>query len=179
MISTLWKCLKKRLFVSGGVTCGERFHLGVLSFVSTPDTLSIGHDVYIGKFCTIQCSGRIGCGVLISNSVGIVGRRDHDMRAVGVYIRHAPWVGDNVSQAQQPANRVDIADDVWIGFGCTILSGVRIGRGAIISAGSVVRHDVAPYEIVAGNPARPVGRRFTDAQISQHETALSSGDSKL
>ena len=51
-----------------------------------------------------------------------------------------------------------IEDDVWIGFGATILKGVRIGRGAIIGAKSVVTHDVEPYTVVAGNPAHVVKR---------------------
>jgi virginiamycin A acetyltransferase len=68
--------------------------------------------------------------------------------------------------------RTVIGDDVWIGFGAVVLSGVTIGRGAIVAAGSVVISDVQPYEIVAGNPARHVGRRFTDADITVHELAV-------
>lgn len=50
--------------------------------------------------------------------------------------------------------------DVWIGHGALVLPGVRIGSGAIIGAGAVVTRDVAPYTVVAGNPARLVRRRF-------------------
>ncbi|MCU0904959.1 MAG: CatB-related O-acetyltransferase [Tabrizicola sp.] len=53
-----------------------------------------------------------------------------------------------------------IGHDVWIGHGALILPGVRIGSGAIIGAGSVVSRDVAPYSIVAGNPARLIRARF-------------------
>ena len=49
-----------------------------------------------------------------------------------------------------------IQDDVWIGYGSTILSGVKIGQGAVIAAGSVVTHNVSPYAIVAGVPARVI-----------------------
>lgn len=52
---------------------------------------------------------------------------------------------------------VVIEDDVWIGFGATILKGVRIGRGAIVGAGSVVTRDVPAGMLVCGNPARLVG----------------------
>ena len=51
---------------------------------------------------------------------------------------------------------ITIEDNAWIGFGATILKGVRIGTGAIIGAKSVVTHDVEPYTVVAGNPARVV-----------------------
>lgn len=170
---SLWKWVKASLFVSGPVVIGERFHLGIFSFVSAPRELVIGQDVYIGKFCTIQCNGSIGSGVLIANNVGIVGRRDHDIRAVGTAIRKAPWVGDTPRLAEDPRNKIEICDDVWIGYGAVLISGITIGRGAVVAAGSVVSESVAAYDIVSGNPARPVGRRFADAVIPDHEAALS------
>lgn len=53
-----------------------------------------------------------------------------------------------------------IGNDVWIGHGALILPGAQIGDGAILGAGSVVAGRVAPYTIVAGNPARPIRPRF-------------------
>ena len=53
-----------------------------------------------------------------------------------------------------------IEDDVWIGYGATILSGVRIGQGAIIGACSVISKDIPPYAIVVGNPAKIIKYRF-------------------
>ena len=67
-----------------------------------------------------------------------------------------------------------IENDVWIGYGAIIVSGVRIGHGAIVAAGSVVLKDVAPYSIVAGNPARDVSQRFNEEQIKEHERVLST-----
>ena len=52
------------------------------------------------------------------------------------------------------AAEVVIEDDVWIGTKSTILKGVHIGQGAVIAAGSVVTHNVAPFTVVGGNPAR-------------------------
>lgn len=49
-----------------------------------------------------------------------------------------------------------IEDDAWLGAGCVVLPGVRIGRGAVIGANSVVHQDVAPLHVVAGQPARTV-----------------------
>ena len=66
-----------------------------------------------------------------------------------------------------PATKGDIiiGNDVWIGFGVTILSGVTIGDGAVIAANSSVARNVNPYEIVAGNPARHIKKRFDEATI--------------
>lgn len=172
MIGTIWRMAKRRTFVSGQVTIGARFHIGLMSYVSSVGGLSIGDDVYIGKFCSVQVNGKIGRGVLIANNVGIIGRRDHDMRAIGQQIRHAPWIGNSTKLATDPKNAIEVGDDVWIGFGAVVLSGVAIGRGAVIAAGSVVQSDIAPYEIVSGNPARVISRRFDDDQIKEHEALL-------
>lgn len=58
-----------------------------------------------------------------------------------------------------------IGNDVWIGARAMILSGVKIGDGAVIAAGAVVTKDVEPYTIVGGVPAKPIRKRFTDEQI--------------
>jgi chloramphenicol O-acetyltransferase type B len=62
---------------------------------------------------------------------------------------------------------VVIGNDVWIGLGAIILSGVTIGDGAILAAHAVVTRDVAPYSIVAGNPSRQIKKRFPDKQIAR------------
>ena len=54
---------------------------------------------------------------------------------------------------------VQIGPRVWIGMGAIVLPGVRVAEGAIVGAGAVVTHDVEPYTVVAGNPARPVKER--------------------
>jgi maltose O-acetyltransferase len=57
---------------------------------------------------------------------------------------------------------VVVGDRAWIGYRAIVLPGVTIGEGAVVGAGSVVTRDVAPYSIVAGNPARPIGERRRD-----------------
>lgn len=59
-----------------------------------------------------------------------------------------------------------IGSDVWIGTEALILPGIKVGHGAVIGSRALVSQDVAPYTIVAGNPARPVRKRFADEQIA-------------
>jgi acetyltransferase-like isoleucine patch superfamily enzyme len=61
---------------------------------------------------------------------------------------------------------IDIGNDVWIGQGACIRRGVKIGDGAVIGAHAVVTKDVEPYAMVAGNPARVIRKRFSDALIA-------------
>ena len=161
LLRPLWMWLFKLYAVRSNVTVGKNLHLGIGSKIYAPTGLTIGDDVYVGKLCTIECDGEIGDNVLIGNSVGIVGRIDHDYTAVGVPIRKAPWIGDSNFPHRGERTRVTIGSDVWIGYGAIVLSGVTIGRGAIVAAGSVVTKDVQRYVIVAGNPAQEVGHRFT------------------
>jgi chloramphenicol O-acetyltransferase type B len=55
-----------------------------------------------------------------------------------------------------------IGDGVWIGMRAMVMPGVTIGEGAIIASGAIVTKDVAPYTIVAGNPAKPIKSRFAE-----------------
>lgn len=171
---SIWIAIKKRIFIGRNVTVGSGFHIGLFSWVNAPKSLTIDDDVYIGKMCSIQCNGTIGRGSLIANNVGIVGRFDHDFRQVGTLVRQAAWVGSDARMRDHPRNSVDIGPDVWIGYGATILSGITIGRGSVIAAGAVVRSDVVAYDIVSGNPAVPIGRRFSIEQITAHERAIAS-----
>lgn len=69
---------------------------------------------------------------------------------------------------------VIVKEDVWIGCNVTLLSGVTVGRGAIVAAGAVVNKDVPPYSIVGGVPARVLKFKWTIEQILKHEAILYS-----
>ncbi|BAW95611.1 acetyltransferase [[Synechococcus] sp. NIES-970] len=58
-----------------------------------------------------------------------------------------------------------VGNDVWLGYGATLMPGVNIGDGAIVASQSVVTKSVAPYTVVGGNPAREIRQRFDDATI--------------
>lgn len=171
-VKPLLQRLYERFAVRANVQLGARVHVGFGSILWAPNLLTVGHDTYIGKYCTIEADGEIGSGVLIANQVGVVGRHDHDWQHVGTPIRLAPWVGNPTYRGPGYGLRVIIEDDVWVGYGAILLSGVRVCRGAVVAAGAVVTADVAPYAIVAGNPARRVGQRFPDDKIEEHERLL-------
>lgn len=165
------------LAVRQNVLIGDNFHVGPRSVIWAPRQLRIGNDVYIGKNVTIEVDGCIGDGALIANSVGIVGRSDHDIKSQGVTIRRSPWVGDKPEVLSKP---VLIGADVWIGYGAVVLSGITVGDSAVVAAGAVVTKDVAENTIVAGNPATAIGHRFSPNDYEEHWLALQAkGITKL
>ncbi len=60
-----------------------------------------------------------------------------------------------------------VDDDVWIGYGATIMSGVHIGQGAVVAAGAVITKDVPPYAIVGGVPGKVIKYRFNEEMIQR------------
>jgi acetyltransferase-like isoleucine patch superfamily enzyme len=116
--------------------------------------IEIGERTWIGPYVVIYGNGTVTIGrdvmVAAHSCITSVGHGHADLSR--------PMMAQPITVAP-----VTIEDDVWIGMNCTILPGVRIGRGAIVAAGALVRRDVAPYEIVGGVPARTIGRR--DAAI--------------
>ena len=106
----------------------------------------------LGKFCSIAAMTRINPG-------------NHPMDRVTqshiTYRASAYFPGEHDETeffAWRRAHHVAIGHDVWVGHGAIILPGRTIGTGAVVAAGAVVTKDVAPYAIVAGNPARVIRR---------------------
>lgn len=158
-----------RLAVYGTVQVGTNFSAGRGAIVSAPHSLTIGNHVSVGPRTIIQVDGEIGDFVMIGMGVQIVGREDHAIDEIGVPMLLSTWAGDREARAR---DAVAIGTDVWIGGGSVVLSGVRIGDGAVVGAGSVVTKDVAPFSIVAGSPARVLGRRFGDEADRERHLAL-------
>lgn len=129
-----------------------------------PGRVSLGDNVFIGRYSFLDGDIEIGNGVMLAASVAIVGG-DHAFRTVGMPMFAAP---------REHWNKTVVEDDVWIGHGAIVLNGLRIGRGAMVAAGSVVTKDVPPYAIVAGNPARVISSRFDAEQQQAHERALAA-----
>ncbi len=90
----LWQIVYRRYAVRGRVTIGNKVHIGIGTIIDSTHGLWVADDVYIGKYCSIECNGSIGSGTMLANYVGLVGRLDHDFRVVGKTVRASPWIGD-------------------------------------------------------------------------------------
>ena len=74
---------------------------------------------------------------------------------------------DDVKINSRSKGAIIVDDDVWIGYGATIMSGVHIGQGAVVAAGAVVTKDVPPYAIVGGVPAKVIKYRIEPEMIEE------------
>lgn len=159
------------------LTHGVDLHLGARTRIWAPHHVRMGDQVYVGKDVHIEANCRIGNYCLIANRVAIVGRHDHDFSAVGFPVRFSPWVGSRRFPSQYADEEAVIEDDVWLGYATIVLTGVTVGRGSVVAAGSVVTRNIPPYSIAAGVPAKVIGKRFEDqATIDRHEAAIRDGN---
>ena len=139
------------------IEIGSRVHISgrleVQSGVRAGPILTLGNDVSIGHGCVFQVANRIDIGdhVSIGASTFISDTAELSQLLGQPIWKDRAGLGD--------AQGVTIEDNARIGRGCILLEGVRIGAGSVIRAGSVVRSDVQPNAIMAGNPARVVGWR--------------------
>lgn len=150
---------------------GPGFHAGARVRLWAKNRLEIGKHFYIGRDSQIETDCIIGDYVIVGNKVGIVGRYDHHYQQSGIPIRMASQIRDASYNWKGLNELTIIEDDVWIGYGAIIMSGVRIGRGSIIAAGSLVTKDVEPYCIYGGSPAKKLKDRFDSAEALQEHIA--------
>ena len=151
---------------------GSNFHSGRGVVIWGKNKIMIGKNFYVGRYSQIECDAEIGDNVIFGNYVALVGKYDHNYEQIGTSIRLASQIRDRDYVWHGLTSRVIIEDDVWVGYSSVIISGVKIGRGSIIAAGSVVTKDVVPYSVVGGNPAKLIKMRFSNANIIMHEEIL-------
>lgn len=104
--------------------------------------------LFIGSYCSIAPNVRFLLG------------GEHQLYSISTYPFKVKAFGE--SQEAGSKGNIIIKDDVWIGYGAIICSGVTIGQGAIVAAGAVVTKDIEPYSIVGGNPAHFIKWRFDE-----------------
>lgn len=126
------------------------------SFVSKDS--QIGAYTYIG-FNTFVSNSKIGRYSSIANNVSI-GNGEHL-----IYNLSTSSLFYDDPYRILTAGECEIGNDVWIGVGCTVRRGVKVGNGAVLGANSFVNKDVPPYAVVGGVPAKIIKFRFTPEQI--------------
>jgi len=119
-------------------------------FIQGNATISLGENSYIGSYSILGAYEeiKIGNNVITAQSISI---RDHDHAFSNIKL---PIYEQGIM-----SSKVEIKDDVWIGYGVVITKGVTVGKGAILAAGAVVTKDVPPYAIVGGIPAKVIKYR--------------------
>jgi acetyltransferase-like isoleucine patch superfamily enzyme len=146
---SLGRCTQLRPFaivrgVPGLVEIGDHTGVGSFAIVNAVESVTIGARVMIAP----------GCHITDAN---------HDVAGTGA-----------MQALPRRADPVVIEDDVWLGANSVVTAGVRIGRGAVVGAGAVVTRSVEPLAIVAGVPARPIGRRAPE-ELSAGSAAVPAG----
>jgi len=132
--------------------------------LSISKDLRMGKYGFIGKGSWICPNVILGNYVIIAPHLAILGG-DHNYKIPGIPV---------IFSGRSEVKKTIIEDDVWIGYRVIINSGVTIGKGAIIAAGSIVTKSIPPYSIVGGNPATVIKLRFSPTQQLIHEKMLSN-----
>lgn len=139
--------LRKRVFPWPGITIGR--HSYGIKESSIDGYRAEDNPLWVGAFCSV------------AQGVLFLCRSAHRMdlvstRQLATYLAKIDGIDDLTTKGP-----IVIGHDVWIGARAIIMSGVTIGNGAVIGAGSIVTQDIPPYAVAAGNPARVIRYRFS------------------
>lgn len=136
------------------IGAGSRIAHSTLGDYSYCDRMCDIANASVGKFANIAAFARIG-------------PTDHPMDRASLhhFLYRSSYYWEDAADdpaffARRRSRRCEIGHDTWIGHGAVIRPEVTVGHGAVVGAGAIVTRDVAPYTIVAGNPARPIRPRF-------------------
>lgn len=157
-VRSCYRCIKMWFLrkVYGLRHVDPTFYMSGRSRISTD--FRAGKHSFVGEGCSIGPKVSIGTYTMIAPRVAFIGD-DHriDLPGVPAIFSGRPMLRPTI-----------VADDVWIGHSAIILSGVNIGRGAVIAAGAVVTKEVPDFEIHGGVPASKIGIRFPE-ENKRHE----------
>lgn len=139
---------------------------------AVPDRCNFSGKIHIGYATTLGYNNLLGGNITIGKycQLGVdvaIHATNHPIHHLTTYINSNLFDGE-LKQFKEE-NTITIGHDVWVGHNVIIVGNVTIGNGAILAAGSVVTKDVEPYTIVAGVPAKPLKKRFSDKVISEIE----------
>lgn len=131
--------------------------------------VSVGRYTYGGIHAlTFNDKDRLMIGDFCSIAPGVtfIVSADHALNTLSSFPMRVKVLGENVLEGTGKGDII-IEDDVWIGNGATVLSGVKIGQGAVIAAGAVVTTDIPAYAVFGGVPARLIKYRFPENVINE------------
>lgn len=148
------------------ISIGDGSRLDSIIKIEGGQGVHIGKGVHISSFCHLNIGGgKLHVGDYVALTSG-----------VKVHTGSNTAAGESMSSASPPEmqviqrGEVTIGDYAFIGSGAQVLMGVTIGEYAVVGAGAVVTKDVAPWSVVMGLPARPVGKRI---RLSNGRLAIS------
>lgn len=122
---------------------------GVISVLSDDKNSKL----MIGNYCSIAENVNFLLGV------------EHRLNCISTFPFKSKMLNENMEGISK--GNIVIEDDVWVGYGAIIMSGIHVGQGAVVAAGSVVTKDVPPYAIVGGVPAKVIKYRFSPEIITE------------
>lgn len=153
-------------YINNESILGAELSIGKNTFISDV-VKQVGSYTYIGNNVMLNNCERVGTFCSISHNVK-VGLDNHDLNCIGTnpvfYLPGRKWIRNSSFRFEKP---VVINDDVLISANAMIMSGVEVGVGSVIGAGSFVNKNVPPYAIVAGVPAKVIRYRFDNDTIKR------------
>lgn len=181
----IYSKLRKACFLGPEVTIGQnckvesakiRGKVSIAEHCKIIDGVEITGEVSIGRYSSINGPNtdiraalnpvKIGAFTSIARNVTLQ-EYNHNFDALTSSYFHQNVLGESYLKDLTSKGPIEIGNDVWIGAHSVILSGVRIGNGAIIAANSVVTKDIPEYAIAAGVPAKVIGQRFDEEKLKK------------
>lgn len=120
----------------------------------------LGDKLIIGKFTQIAMGTRFMMSASMHQSDGF--------SSFPFAIFSLKWAEKYPVNFPVPGDTI-VGNDVWFGYNCLVMPGIRIGNGSIIASNSVVVKDVEPYSVIGGNPGKVIKKRFSDEVIKELE----------
>ncbi len=145
----------------GRVTLGEGVWIAADVEMQTDSEVRIREGASVQRRCTINGSTRLGRGCILAPGV-FISSGTHPFRVIPhLHIREQERrLSSDALEIAMLDRPIWVQDDCWLGTNAVVCPGVTIGKGSVVGANAVVTHDVPPYSVVAGSPARLIGKRL-------------------